>query len=161
MAVNIPGLSSLGVKLGYAVESTIGSKPANFVQLERCNSIGGITIETETIDASALEDLVERTVAGRGSTGGSWEITFNLTSEVYTQLTTMMTASAAGKTANKNTWFEVWVPSMTKAFFVIAEPPSAIPMPEFGQNQLQTVTMTFAINEYKGMDQAVEPQPAA
>ena len=38
-----------------------------------------ITIETETIDASALEDKIERTIAGRGSTGGTFGVTVNVT----------------------------------------------------------------------------------
>lgn len=60
-----PGLSTLGIKFGYAVESTKGQKPAAFTILERCNSIGGIELPTENIDASALEDYITRYVAGK------------------------------------------------------------------------------------------------
>ena len=69
MAVQLAGLSSLGVKFGYAVEQTAGSKPAAFTQLERCNSVAGIALSTENIDASALEDLVTRYVPGRQDSG--------------------------------------------------------------------------------------------
>ena len=47
-------------------------------------------------------------------------------------------------------WFEVIVPGMTDAFFVIAEPPQEIPMPELSQNSLLTVTMSLTIVDYKG-----------
>lgn len=50
MAVQTPGLSTLGVKFGYAVESTPGVKPAAFTWLERCNNISGIELTTEQID---------------------------------------------------------------------------------------------------------------
>lgn len=70
MAVTISGISTLGVELSYGVETTAGTKPAAFTKLPRCNSIGGIELDTETIDASALEDYQERTIAGRQSTGG-------------------------------------------------------------------------------------------
>lgn len=50
MAVNIPGLSTLGVKFGYAVETTAGTKPTAFTWLERCNTISGIELSTEQID---------------------------------------------------------------------------------------------------------------
>ena len=50
MAVQLAGLSSLGVKFGYAVETTAGTKPAAFTQLERCNSVAGIALSTENID---------------------------------------------------------------------------------------------------------------
>lgn len=38
------------IKLGYAVETVAGTKPAAFSWLERCNNIAGIALSTETID---------------------------------------------------------------------------------------------------------------
>ena len=157
---NSPGLSTLGVKFGYAVETTKGVKPTAFTQLQRCNSIGGIPLEVEQIDASALEDEISRYVAGRQDTGGTWSVTFNLTKDVVAELEKMISDYQTGRESDLNTWFEVYHPSMTDAFFVVAEPPLHIPMPEIGQNELQTVEMTFTINEYKGMDTAIEPEIA-
>ena len=71
MAGNVAGISTLGSLTGYAVETTAGTKPTTFKLLHRINASDEIAIETETIDASALEDMVERTIAGRGSTGGT------------------------------------------------------------------------------------------
>ena len=156
-ATAIPGLSSLGIKFGYAVELTANTKPAAFTQLERCNQIGGIELPTETIDASALEDYFTRYVAGRQDTGGEWTVTFNLTTDVYTQLTTMISAYQTARASELNTWFEVWIPDMTNAFFVVAQPPLVLPMPEMGQNELLTIELTFTINDYKGMSTAIEP----
>lgn len=159
MAVQQAGLSSLGVKFGYGVETTPSTKPASFVWLERCNSISGIALPTENIDASALEDLVTRYVPGRQDTGGEWAVTFNYTEEVEAQLTAMIAAYTAGQaeTTPLNTWFEVWFPDTSKAFFVVAAPPKILPMPEVSQNSLQTIEVTFTINEYKGTDTAIEP----
>lgn len=159
MAVSTPGLSTLGVKFGYAVETTANTKPAAFTQLERVNSIGGIELPSEQIDASALEDLVTKYVAGRQDSGGEWTVTFNLTAEVVTQLETMISAYNTGAAATPalNTWFEVWSPNQTKAFYVVAQPPQVLPMPEFAQNELQTIDVVFTIVEYKGQDTAIEP----
>lgn len=52
-------------------------------------------------------------------------------------------------------WFEVYHPDLTKAFFVIAQPPEHIPMPESSQNALWTVDMNLVIEEYKGLDEKV------
>lgn len=153
----IPGISTLGVKFGYAVETTAGVQPTAFTQLERCNSIAGISLDVEQIDASALEDYISRYVAGRQDTGGTWEVTFNITDVVETQLNAMIAAANAGKETGKQTWFVVWAPSLAKSFYVVAEPPQHIPMPELGQNELATVALTFTINEYKGMLTAIEP----
>jgi hypothetical protein len=51
-----------------------GEKPTKYKLLHRVNSSDEISIETETIDASALEDKIERTIAGRGSTGGTFGV---------------------------------------------------------------------------------------
>lgn len=160
MAVQIAGLSTLGVKFGYAVETVAGTKPAAFTQLERCNSISGIELSTETIDASALEDLTTKYVPGRQDSGGEWTVTFNTTPEVVAQLEAMIAAYNAGQAHEGgalNTWFEVWSPNNTSAFFVVAAPPQVLPMPEFSQNELQTIDVVFTIDTYKGQSAAIEP----
>ena len=62
-------IKSLTITQPYAVETVAGQKPAAFTQLERCNSVAGIALSTENIDASALEDLVTRYVPGRQDSG--------------------------------------------------------------------------------------------
>lgn len=146
----LAGLSTLGITFGYGVETTASTKPSAFSQLTRINSIGGISITPETIDASALEDDVEQSVAGRASTGGTWEVVINYTPETATEWSNLITAYNTAHASQLQMWFEVIVPGMTDAFFVIAEPPQAIPMPELGQNSLLTVTMSLTIVEYKG-----------
>ena len=154
-AATIMGVSTLGVTFGYGSESTAGTKPATFTQLQRINNIGGITITPATIDASALEDTVTKTVAGRGETGGTWTVTVNFTSETETEWEGVLTAYATAKAAGKNLWFETIVPGFTDAFFVIAQPPEAIPMPEIAQNGLLTVEFPLVIVDLKGMSAKV------
>lgn len=149
------GISTLGVKLGYGV-GTVDTAPTTFKWLERVNSIGGISLETEQIDASALEDLVSKYVQGRQDTGGTWEVTFNLSNDVVDQLEALIEAYD-GMASGQKMWFEVWSPYMDNGFFVVAQVPANIPMPEFSQNSLQTVAMSLTIEEYKGVQTAVEP----
>lgn len=52
----VAGVSTVGVLLGYAIETTEDTKPEAFTALSRINDIGGISLEAEQIDASALED---------------------------------------------------------------------------------------------------------
>lgn len=151
MSVTVAGISTIGAKVGYAVDST---KPSSLTELERCNAIGGIELSTEQIDASALIDAVSRYIAGRADTGGTWELTFNLTDETQTILEAMLTAYA-GRTSGQALWLEVTCPDMTDGFWVKAQPPAKIPMPEMAQNSLLTVTISFAIEEYIGLDTKV------
>lgn len=150
------GISTLGVKFGYGV-GTVTEKPASFTQLERVNSVGGVSLSTEQIDASAIEDLISKYVAGRQDTGGTWEVTFNISDAVIEQLKTMIKAYQDME-QSQEMWFTVWSPYLTQAFYVIAQVPQHIPMPEMGQNALMTVAMTLTLKEYKGLDVAIEPK---
>lgn len=157
MAVTISGISTLGVILSYGVETTAGQKPSTFKQLPRVNSIAGIELDTETIDASALEDYQERTIAGRQSTGGEWSVTFNLTNETIPLIETMMEEASTGLASSKRTWFQVSAPNLNKAFFVVGQPGTKVPMPDFSQNELLTGEISITIDEYKGLDTKVTP----
>lgn len=150
------GISTLGVLFGYGTEETSGTKPTTFKGLSRINEIGGINLEAETIDASALEDMIERSIAGRESAGGTFDVTVNLTDETIDEWETVIEDFNA-LDGGKRMWFEVWSPYLTKAFFVVAQPPKHIPMPDAGQNSLMTVAMTLTIEEYKGLDTAIKP----
>lgn len=152
----LAGISTLGVKFGYGIETNAGDKPSTFRQLTRINSIGGITISTETIDASALEDETTKSVAGRGNADSTMAVTVNLTQDTIAEWEALISAYTTAKDNGKAVWFEVYSPSLGgDAFFVVAEPPLHIPMPETNQNELWTVEMTLTVNDYKGMDTAV------
>ena len=148
------GISTLGITFGYGVETTASKKPTTFTQLNRINAIGGITIENEQIDASALEDQVSRYVQGRGDTGGSFTVTVNFTPETKEEWATVL-SDYAGLTGGKRMWFETIIPGFEESFFVVAQPPTAMPQPEIGQNELLTVEMALTIEEYVGMDTTI------
>ena len=149
------GISTLGITFGYGTETTAGTKPTSFKQLTRINALGGINIEPEQIDASALEDEITRYVKGRADTGGSFAVTVNFTSDTVKEWQDLITAYKA-LSGGKRMWFETIIPGITNSFFVIAQPPEEIPQPEIGQNELLTVEMNLTIEEYKGLDASVE-----
>lgn len=153
----LAGISTLGIEFGYALETTAGTKPTAFTKLTRINSIGGIELSTEQIDASALEDYVTRYIAGRQDTGGEWTVTINPTDDTIAEWNTLIDAYENRTNKNLSMWWVVWSPYLTKSFYVVAEPPKHLPMSEMAQNELQTVEMTLTINEYKGMDEAIRP----
>lgn len=149
-------LTTIGVKLGYAVETEKGKKPTAFKWLKRCRNIGGIELSTEKIDVSALEDAIKQYAQGVADTGGDWALTFGLNDDVVAALTSLREESVTAKEAGKATWFDVWFPGLSKSFYIIAEP-GMIPMPEVGQNSAAEIAINCTINEYKGIDTAVEP----
>ena len=149
----LAGLSTLGVKFGYKAGAT---QPDSFTELSRINSIGGISLSTEAIDASALVDEVTRRVAGRADTDETLPVTINATDETIAEWEGVITAFN-GLTTGQELWFEVYHPRLTKGFFFKAEPPKKLPMPEMGQNQLLTMEINLVVTEYVGMATAVAP----
>ena len=148
------GISTLGITFGYGVEDTAGTKPTSFKQLHRINKLGGISISNEKIDASALEDFVKRYVQGIGDTGGEFPVTVNFTPETKKEWADVISAYKA-LTGGKSMWFETVIPGFDESFFIVAQPPTAIPQPELDQNNLLTIDMNLTIDDYKGMETTV------
>lgn len=69
----------------------------------------------------------------------------------------MMEKSATAQESGKQTWFQVSHPYMSKAFFVIAQPGTQIPLPDFAQNEVMTGVISLVISDYKGLEAKVEP----
>lgn len=138
---NIPGLSTLGITVGYsdASGSSFDPKTATYTKLTRINSMGEVAIESETIDASALEDMLTKYIAGRGSVTDTLEIVVNYTDDTETEWNAIL---------GKQVAIETIIPGSTKAFFVLVTVPEQIPQPALDQNGLLTFTMNCVVNDF-------------
>ena len=154
-SVNAPGISTLGIKLGWAAATgSVDTIPSSGVQqLHRINGTSEINIEPETIDASALEDYIEQSVAGRSSTGGTYTITVNETDTTQDEWEDVFTSSAS----NGGVWIEEWSPNLAKANWIFVQTPPKYPKSAKEQNGLQTVEISCTIVSYYGLGTAVEP----
>lgn len=122
--------------------------------------MAGIEASKEQIDASALEDYHTKYIGGRDDVASELAVTFNWTDEVQTQIEAMITAYNA-LSDGKKMWFTIWSPYHSKAPFFTGEPPLTIGSPEMGQNELETLDLTFVVGDYKGWDTAIEPAASA
>lgn len=147
------GISTLGVKLGYAVGK---ERPTAYTMLARINDLPGLSLETEQIDASALEDLVSRYIPGRQDTGGTMPISVNITDETIEQWQAVIDAYN-GLAEGNSVWFTIWSPYLAKSFDFTGAPPQQIPIPAMGQNGLMTAEMSIIVDEYVGLQTAIEP----
>lgn len=130
--------------------------------LEEASSIGGISLDTEQIDVSALEDFITQYAAGRQDTGGTWEIEFIMDPDKSVkQIKKLYEDSKTNKAKGLATWFQVIFPDMTDAFFVVAECGREIPMPEIAQNEAATMSISLIINSYKGLIAKVVPSASS
>lgn len=149
-------LTTIGVKVGYNTETTAGTKPTTFTWLKRCKAVDGIELTADKIDVTALEDGIKQYADGVQDTGGDWGLTFGVNNDVLKALTEMKEASDVAKKAGKATWFVVYFPALDKSFFVKATPGN-IPLPEVGQGNAAEMKINCTINEYIGLDTAIEP----
>lgn len=141
------GLTSLGVTVGYGAEETAGTKPASLTTLTRINSIGEISIDSEAIDVSALEDYVTRYKAGRANPSETIDVVVNVTDETTTAWAGVITAYEA-LTGGKGMWLEIIVPGLTKAFWIKFQPPKKLPVPAMDQNANITMSISLVVNDW-------------
>lgn len=150
-------LTTLGVKLGYATATENGTKPTAFTWLKRCKSIGAIDLTTDSIDVTALEDEIKQYADGAQDTGGKVDTTFGVSDDTEATLSTYLAAGQAAKTANKEFWHVVWFPALKKSFYFIATPGTKIGLPDIGVGNAAEFKLSLVLNEYIGLDTAVEP----
>lgn len=150
------GLSSLGITFSYGVETTAGEKPTSFKLLTRINEIAEVTVEPESIDASALEDSRTRNVAGRDTVTDSVAVTVNRTAETIKEWADLITAYK-GLSGGKRMWFQEITPTFDDAEFFVAQPPSILPISGKSQNELLTMEINLIIEEMIGTSAKVEP----
>lgn len=116
-------LSTAGIKLYYAVESTAGTKPSSgFVEIAGIKSIPAIGSEPSLLETTTLNATEWRTyVAGLRDTGGAIGLTFNDNDTFQTAWETLKSAYDTAIATGKRTWLEVVIPNKTKAFFLTVD----------------------------------------
>lgn len=138
MAIN---LSTAGIKLKYAVETTKGTRPTSgYTALTGAKSTPSLNPSPDTLETTTLDELEYKTyIDGLKDLGGALEFTFNLTQELVEQWDTLMTAYETAKAAEKATWFVIEIPGLTKAFYFTGNP-SAMGIPETSVNAVLEIT---------------------
>lgn len=138
MAIN---LSTAGVQLQYAVESTAGTRPTTgYTRIKGVKSTPSLNPSPDALETTTLDETEYKTyIDGLKDVGGAIEFTFNLTEELITAWDELMTAYEAGKATGKATWFTIVVPGLTDSFYFTGNP-SAMGLPETSVNSVLEIT---------------------
>lgn len=147
-----PGISTLGVRLSWAA-GTVDTIPTDVTWLTRINGTSEINIEPATIDASALEDYEDKTIAGRASTGGTYTVTVNETNETQAEWAAVFAASNSGE----GVWLVEYVPGLSQCNYIFVQTPNKYPKSAKEQNGLLTVEIACTIVDYHGYDTLITP----
>ena len=145
------------MRLGWATgDASTVPTGGSFTWLTRVNAIGEISLDTNNIDSSALEDYEDKEIAGRSSTPGNIAITVNVTPDTITEWAAVFAASAA----NNGVWLQEWSPQdSSHSFFYFVQTPRKFPKPAAEQNSLRTVEISCAIVNYAGQAASVDTPP--
>lgn len=141
MADAIINLSTAGVTLQYAVETTSGARPTgNYTRLHGLKSTPSLNPAPETIESTTLDELEWKTyVQGLKDLGGALEFTFNLTQNLVNEWDALMDAFETAKANQKNVWFTIVIPGLEKSIYFIGEP-SAMGLPETSVSSILEIT---------------------
>jgi len=146
----VPGISTVGVRLAYCadMDTFVAPEASAMTLLTRINQAGAVALDTQEIDASALEDSITKYIAGRQDPGGDWTVTINATDATITEWEAIKGTKKV---------FEIYAPDLTKAFWVRASVPPVIASGEFGQNELKTIELTLTLVDVFGWQTKVTP----
>ena len=141
--------STIGVKLGYAVEATAGSRPTtSYVNIPDIKTIPGIELTPSKLEVTNLIDKYRRYVAGVLDAGDDIAITANLTASLKTLWASMVSAAASAWTSGKPTWFEIKIPNFDSFYF--AGIPSEMGFNEMGVDAVAEASLHIIPNQIAG-----------
>jgi hypothetical protein len=161
MAVAID-LSTAGIRVGYAFESTSGVRPqSNYVNLPNPKSIPDMNPEPNALDITSLNDTEwKRYMEGLKDMGGSLGLTFGMSEAFFDLWETICDTDDANKANGLRTWFVFYVPGLTNSFLLPVDP-SRIGMPSAEVDSVLDVTVNVLPIGEPTWETAVNPTDAA
>lgn len=137
-------LSTIGVHLKYAVESTEGTRPTTgYIDLQGVKSIPEMNPTPDTLETTTLNETDYKTyIPGLRDLGGALEFTFNLSQAIKDAWDTLMTSYSTAAASGKKVWFLVDVPGLKEGLYFPGIP-SSMGLPPLGVNSVAEVTNTI------------------
>ena len=134
-------LSTAGIQLLYAVETTAGTRPTSgYTRIYGAKSTPSLNPSPETLETTTLDETEYKTyIDGLKDLGGALEFTFNLTQDLIDSWDALMTAYETAKAAGKATWFTIVVPGLTESFYFTGNP-SNMGLPETSVSSVLEIT---------------------
>lgn len=118
-------LSTAGILVKWAVETTAGTKPSAFTELVGVKSISEYNPEPNMLDTTPLKETVAHTyIPGLLDSGGAQQLTVNDYDDFRTSYNALYSAYETGRADGKALWIEYYIPDLTgdNGFFFTAIP---------------------------------------
>ena len=141
--------STIGVKLGYAVEATAGTRPSSgFTNIPDIKNIPSMELTPSKLDVSNLVDEYKRYIPGQKDAGDDIAITANMTASLKTVWASLVTAAESAWTSGKSTWFEISIPGFDSFYF--AGIPTEMGFQEMGVDAVAEASLHIIPNQIAG-----------
>lgn len=141
--------NTIGVKLGYCVETTPGSRPTtSYVNVPDLKTIPGIELTPSKLEVTNLIDKYRRFITGVLDAGDSIDITGNLTASLKTVWASLVSAANTAWNSGKATWFEISIPNFDSFFF--AGIPTEMGFNEMGVDAVAEASLHIIPNQIAG-----------
>lgn len=117
-------LSTLGITVHYAVETTAGTRPTSgYTKVAHIKATPDFSSPRQGIDVTDLEETdIVRYIPGLRDLGDSLGFTANLTSDLITTWAAAVTAAETAWQSGKATWWEIKIPDLGSSFFFAGLP---------------------------------------
>lgn len=148
-------LSTAGVSVAYAVESTAGTKPTTgYTAIPNIKSTPDLNPEPSSLEVTDLSDTEwKRYIPGLKDPGGAIAFTANNTNDFQTAWGDLISAAETASEAGKATWFEIAIPGLSKSFF-FAGIPSPLGLNAMEVDAVAEIDAYIAPNQIKGWETA-------
>lgn len=112
-------LNTIGVKIGWCVESSAGTRPTTgFTNIPDIKELPGIELTPNQLQVTNLIDGIHRYIPGvKDSGGGDFAMTGNMTASLKTAWASLVSAATTAWTSGKSTWFEISIPNFESFYF--------------------------------------------
>lgn len=141
--------NTIGVKLGYCVEASAGTRPTTgYTNIPDIKSIPAIDLTPSKLEVTNLIDKYRRFITGVLDAGDSIDVNANLTATLKTAWASLVSAAASAWTSQKSTWFEISIPNFDSFYF--AGIPTEMGVNELGVDAVAETSLHIIPNQIAG-----------
>lgn len=141
--------NTIGVKIGYCVETTAGSRPtSSYVNIPDIKTIPGVELNPSKLEVTNLVDHYKRYIAGVLDAGDDIALTANLTASLKSVWASLVSAANTAWTSQKSTWFEISIPNFDSFYF--AGIPTEMGFNEMGVDAVAEASLHIIPNQIVG-----------
>ena len=141
--------NTIGVKLGYVVETTAGSRPTSgYTNIPDIKNIPAVELTPSKLEVTNLVDKYKRYISGVLDAGDDINVTANLTASLKSAWATLVSAATSAWTSSKATWFEISIPGFDSFYF--AGIPTEMGFNEMGVDAVAEASLHIIPNQIAG-----------